>query len=298
MKFELLDPRPVGKEANDKVLSQDCLGIEVTIPALAKGCTLGNIDPQHSGSDITTAAIEAVVHCSLPPVDATLVTVRADLDSVGAMAVLTMRAQGIELSEEIKARIGVIADFDKFSNSGWTGPKEVPSRNNPWPDAREKSLSAMNLAVMDFKSTLSDRVALMQDWLQSGSQPEKYVSLAEAARESMISALEKGEISYEINDGIAVVHSAHMAGTTIGYCLSPIVMLQNPKFRFQGGEPHVKFTICQLQAGLVDLMKVKEELSSLEAGWGGSPTIIGSPQGVSSLLSLEQVMEVVIRNKK
>ena len=40
------------------------------------------------------------------------------------------------------------------------------------------------------------------------------------------------------------------------------------------------------------------ELAALEPGWGGSPTIGGSPQGVSSLLTTEQVVEVVARHLK
>jgi hypothetical protein len=46
----------------------------------------------------------------------------------------------------------------------------------------------------------------------------------------------------------------------------------------------------------VDLPAVRDELASLEAGWGGSPTIIGSPQGVDSNLPLETVVAIVAKH--
>jgi len=75
--------------------------------------------------------------------------------------------------------------------------------------------------------------------------------------------------------------------------LAPIVIAFNPAFRFQGGEPTRKFTVAQYKLGYVNLREVLRDLSELEPGWGGSPTIGGSPQGVSSKLSLEEVVEVV-----
>jgi hypothetical protein len=60
----------------------------------------------------------------------------------------------------------------------------------------------------------------------------------------------------------------------------------------------VKDTIAQAELGWVDLPAVQAELAALEPGWGGSPTIIGSPQGVSSSLTLEQVTDVIARHLK
>lgn len=298
MKFALLDPRPVGKETNEQLLSENnCLGIEVTIPYLAAGCKLGNIDPQHSNKNSQLSAIEVAVNCELPPENATLVTVRADLDSVGSMALIKMRSERQEISFETLSRVQEIADFDKFSNGGWPGVRPIPSLKNPWPNARENSLSAINQAVMDFKVSLEQRVALIETWLLTGQEPVNYRELADKARSSMISALEAGQITYELNGDVAVVTSTHMAGTAIGYCLSPVIVVYNPEFRFQGGEPHKKFTIAQFTPGHVDLKKSLEEISGLETGWGGSPTIIGSPQGVSSTLSLETVVEIVEKHK-
>jgi hypothetical protein len=67
-------------------------------------------------------------------------------------------------------------------------------------------------------------------------------------------------------------------------------------FRFRDGRPHRKFTVCQFSEGHVDLRGVKADLDAIERGWGGSPTIIGSPQGVGSQLSIELVLDVVERH--
>jgi hypothetical protein len=72
-----------------------------------------------------------------------------------------------------------------------------------------------------------------------------------------------------------------------------VVIALNPEFRFGQGDPHAKFTICQFTPGFVDLKGALVELNELEKGWGGSPTIGGSPQGVTSELTMDQVVKVV-----
>ena len=79
----------------------------------------------------------------------------------------------------------------------------------------------------------------------------------------------------------------------IGYSQAPIVVAINPEFRFQGGEPHRKITICQYQDGYINLKKVVENLNLIEPGWGGSATICGSPQGKASIVSESQLWEGV-----
>ncbi len=41
------DLSPEGEEKNAVLLGPQTLGIEITDPALAKRCGLGNVDPQH-----------------------------------------------------------------------------------------------------------------------------------------------------------------------------------------------------------------------------------------------------------
>ncbi len=157
---------------------------------------------------------------------------------------------------------------------------------------------------------------MMERWLLTGQEPAGYRQKVEAERLDMISALEKGEIKYQmigrtsvtgdqdeqyffdIAPSVTVVESTHRAATMIGYALAPVVVALNPAFRIQGGEPHQKFTVCQYKTGYVDLKGALAELQAMEPGWGGSPTIIGSPQGASSALTTDQVVGVVKKHFK
>ena len=330
--FTTLDPRniPAATEANDKVFGLGPVyGIEVTVPALAARC-VENIDPQHTGGNANRAAIEEAYSLLLagkaPPKNAVLATVRADLDSVGAMAVLgfpTPEEMGVGMESDpykqncpmcswdhygycngLEARIDDIAASDKFARGGYAGPKPLPTRKNPWDEKTasaesSRPLAAIAAAVMDFKIPLADRVATMADWLLNGTEPSKYREAVEKERMDFIRALEAGEIQHEVRaDGkVAVVESTHRAATSVGYSLAPVVVALNPAFKLGGGEAHRKFTVCAFEAGkFADIKSALAELASLEPGWGGSPTIGGSPQGVSSTLTIDQVVEVVAKH--
>jgi len=299
--FLTLDPRPAGKERNEEIFrTVRVYGIEVTVPALAERC-VANLDPQHTGGDANRAAIEEALTAELPPAGIVLATIRADLDSVGAMAIFSLRLRGENL-EPAKERICLVAESDKFARGGWPGRRALPTRDNPWPEQvsaeSSRPLAAIAAAVSDFRVPLEERVALMERWLLTGEEPAEYREKVERERAEMISALESGVIKVREAAGgrIAVVESIHRAATSVGYCIAPVVVALNPEFRFQGGEPIRKFTVCQFEAGYVDLKSVFAELSELEPGWGGSPTIGGSPQGVNSRLAINQVVEVVERH--
>jgi hypothetical protein len=318
MQYAMLDPRPTAEatEANNKVLGAHTLGIEVTIPALAAQCGLGNIDPQHSqatGADPDSSAIEDALEFyegenarNLPDDETILVTVRADLDSVGAMAIIDLLQRGWHSSDLTWLRIGEVAKADRFARGGYPGPHALPSMANPWPEvgasaADSRTLAAITSAVADFRKPLADRVALMEHWLLTGEEPAEYRSQVERERSDMIAALENGTINYAVraNGHIAVVESTHRAATMVGYALAPVVVALNPTFRQGPSDPYKKFTICAFEAGkFADIKAALAELATLEAGWGGSPTIGGSPQGISSQLSLDQVVEVVSRHLK
>lgn len=298
--FATIDPRniPAATEANDKLFANPVYGIEVTVPALAKRC-IGNLDPQHSGGDANRAAIEDALTAELPVEGTTLATVRADLDAVGSMAIFNIRIKGESL-ESAMERIGKVATSDKFARGGYTGPKPLPTRDNPWNEETataesSRELAAIAAAVMDFKVPLADRVSTMERWLLTGEEPQQYRTQVEKERLDMITALESGAIKHETTSSgrIAVVESTHRAATSVGYSLAPVVVALNPSFRQGPGDPYKKFTICAFEAKFADIKSALAELATLEAGWGGSPTIGGSPQGVSSQLTTEQVVAVV-----
>lgn len=327
-KFAILDPRstPEAKATNNKIFTSDPVwGIEVSVPGLAERC-IENIDPQHSMGNVNLAAIEEVWQMpedELPPLGVMLATVRADLDSVGAMALIVIRRKmdWTKILFSTRDRINEVALADKFSRGVWSGPKPLPTRDNPWPEGESaessQPLAAIAAAVADFKVPLEQRVAFMEEWLLTGKEPGQYRPQVEKERMDLVAALESGQIvveyrhiwdlpegwedvsapdpSYHIGV-IAVVETSHRAATMVGYALAPVVVAKNPKFRFAGGPEHVKFTVCQHEFGHCDLKGALTKLQKLEDGWGGSPTIIGSPQGVGSKLTLDQVTELVGRH--
>lgn len=307
--FAILDPRPIpaAQAANDKIFTEAAvgvMGIEVTVPALATLCTLGNIDPQHSGGNADLAAIEVALEAEIPPEGTTLVTVRVDLDSVGAMVIFSLRSEGVDLSPATE-RIEFIATSDKFARGGWPGVRSLPTKEALFTDdtasaETDTRLAPIASAVSDFKIPLADRVESLKKWLMTGEEPVGYREKFVAERQALAKAIADGMIDVKsIAEGkIARVISTHRAATSIGYCLAPVVVALNPEFRFQGSEPHKKFTICQFKAEYVDLKAALTELSEFESGWGGSPTIGGSPQGVSSALTIDQVVEVVVKHLK
>lgn len=305
-KFAILDPRNIStaQEANDKIFSTGpVVGIEVTIPALAARCA-SNIDPQHSEGNHELAAIEVAVTGEIPPAGSVLATVRADLDSIGAMAVFSLRAERINITPATD-RISLIATSDKFARGGWTGPKSLPTAEHLYDDSTasadsDSRLAPIAAAISDFKIPLSERVETLKKWLLASEEPAGYRERWIIERQALAQAIADGTIDAKVvaNGKIARVISTHRAATSIGYCLAPVVVALNPTFSFQGSPAHAKFTICQFTPGYIDLAAVKDELAAFEPGWGGSPTIIGSPQGVSSTLTIDQVVKVVARHYK
>jgi len=372
--YALLDPRPTdaARAANDAVFGcghacdyhsgtgyepgcGDCaasfprvVGIEVTVPALAARCAT-NIDPQHwpftATPEADVAAIDVCLCCEIPPDGATLVTVRPDLDSIGAMAVFELRRSGrLTLDPVICAdgwgddgymrhldggdagalmrRLEAVSAADRFARAPWPGPRPLPSVEDRWPseqagasDTRE--LAAIAALVSDPARSVESRVLAMADWLVSGDcvgVPLKvYEYRVESERNELISALDYTDIyapgtvmsafeygweglSAEISLPCAVVWSTHRAATRLGYCLAPVVVAENPEFRLGNGPEHRKITICAWDASHCDIRAALTELAALEPGWGGSSTIGGSPQGVSTGLSIGQIVEIVARH--
>lgn len=336
-RFAILDPRaiPAATEANEKIFSADCgvclhssgeldrqvchecggtgrvplkvLGIEVTVPALAVRCLLGNIDPQHDGSGSSLAAIEAAMTCEVPPEGATLATVRPDMDAFGAMAVIAMRADGTfqTLCEdqnsqyELDCRVSYIAAADKARTDVWA-PRDL-SVVAVEEAAKAAPLAAVAAAVSDFKVPPMERVAMVREWLLTGEEPAGYRDRYIANQLEAARAYESGAATVEVRGGgIAVVTSTHRAATVVGYAHAPVVVAVNSEFKGNDGKlpSHTKYTVCQYATGYADLAAALAELRALEPGWGGSPALVGSTQGESSPLSLGQVVEVVARHLK
>lgn len=292
-----LDPRrtPQAEEHNNRVLAGPVLGIEVTIPDLAARCSLGNIDPQHlgGGGDTSRAAIDAALTWPLPPTGVTLATVRPDADSIGAMAILTIRREhggDWQAPAGTLDRCAAIARADKEAQGPWPGLRPIGR-----PEDLLRETTALEGMCMDHTLALEERVARMRGWLLSG-EFEGIAGYQERALVEARAAL--ADLDVQVRDGIAVVVGTHRLAMSIGYRCAPVVVATNPAFRWQGGEPHVKHTVARWSSSAVavDWAGMLDALQGVEPGWGGSASIVGSPQGIASRLTTDQVVEIVARH--
>lgn len=296
LSFFQLDPRPQGAESNEAILASvtgSIIGVEVTIPALASQCLL-NFDHHDSKSTAETlSACEQMLEWVTAKdgnlgeyVDASLVTVRPDADSVTAMAVFMTAVSGGISNPSVVSEVG---QFDRLG----------PSAGTP-----SVLVSAIARKAADFKIPLEGRVKWISEILTGDGKEEEIAELVSAhdreltdARKASVVEVHQGGVS------IATVVSTHRFATTLGYESAPIVVAMNPEMPMDPKDLSKgvcrKFTVCRYDSHVpCDLPAALAELQAMESGWGGRGDIFGSPQGVSSELTLVQVLDVVKRHVK
>ena len=295
------DPRPQGAAVNEAIFASGygVLGVEVTIPALAARCRQGNID-HHGVADTseTPSACEQALGFGIPydwscdqdggprPTEwplPVLATVRADADSVTAMAVIENRLSDRPIDRDLVSAVG---RFDRLG----------PSVGKP-----EARVSAIARKSADFKLTLEERVSWVADLLAGADKSSEIATLVASHDAELETARQASELTLHANGRIACVVSTHRFATTLGYESAPVVVACNPcmpvDFKDVSKGTCKKFTVCRYDSHVkCNLPAVLAEFQKLEPGWGGRGDIFGSPQGVSSVLTLEQVLEVVIRH--
>lgn len=308
LSFALLDPRPAAADDNAALLrgSAQAYLYEVTAPHLVTMCedmvaACEHFDPQHTGGDPHTAAIEAAATGPYPAFCITrCLGMRPDLDTIGAMAVTQQRTQmgeyGIfRLPPDHMARVKQIAEMDKEAARPWPGPRPL-SR----PEDLLGPLSALSALAMDHRLPLEERIYQVAHWIQSGRTAAPLDEYQAAVEAEARAALEN--LRVEMVDGVAVVTGTHRFAFHVGYRFAPIVVAINPEFRWQGGEPHLKYTVARWNSGtlaemdwpgMVGALNVADPAVTPKARWDGSTSIVGSPQGVGSQVARGQVVEVV-----
>lgn len=298
--YGLLKPiREDGAEArNAPVLARDCYGIEVTEPELAARCALGNLDPQHLGMRSDLSAIEAALDAPLPARKVTLVTIRPDADAYGAMAVLSLRAERTVLTSEARHRIASIGKADKFDLGQWPGSRPLPQTVDdidevgPSPDG----IGALHIGLALPSTSIDEGVRSTMHWILTGEAPTAWLGLASQAATVLFSALSSGAVTVRkaIRGQIAVVEGVAPGSLRVGYRLAPIVIAVDFRQNNQVRLPHRKMTIAQFDSSWVDLREVARVLSADEPGWGGSSTIVGSPQGIGSRLPINKLVVALL----
>jgi|WetSurMetagenome_2_1015567.scaffolds.fasta_scaffold03146_14 hypothetical protein len=279
-RFDTLDPRnpvrvPEAAEANNRVFARGPVyGIEVTIPALADRC-FGNLDPQHTDG-LNVSACKAALTCQLPAFGATLATNRLDADSLAAMAVLWCRAAGNQIDVEIIDAI----------DSGDCAPR------GPWVRDYQPHWMFADMSAManDRSLTITDKVMRIADVLIGTGDPLPTAVPAD------LSGLDV-DTAYS---GFVVIYDRKGDGrgaNGLGYQHAPVVITCNPRFRYNGGQPHLKFGVARWNDRYPMCWNdMIAEFRTIEPGWGGTSSIIGSTQGEASTMTLDQVIEIVKRH--
>lgn len=286
--FFQLDPRPVGAESNEKFFSEhsDVLGIEVTLPAYASKCNLGNLD--HHGPDDTAETPSACMQAfwmNFATQITAMVTVRPDADSITAMAVIVNKMEGHLVDESL------VKEIDAFDRLG-PAVGEVSS-----------VVTAIARKACDFRLSLDERVRWVSEILAGDGKEEEVAELV-SARAAEIKAAREASFLSVVDDGrMATIISTHRFATNLGYENATVVVAQNPEmpvdFRDPSKGTYRKYTICRYDSHVqCDLPAALKELQKLEEGWGGRGDIFGSPQGVSSKLTFSEVVEIVSRHLK
>lgn len=278
-------------------LGPDVLGIEVTDAALAARCGLGNIDPQHGGGASRLAAIDMAWDWPLPPPGSRLVTIKADSDAVGAMAVLRLRQQSAVLTAQMRARGALISRWDRFDHGDWRTwhrhhpplphPATLADLGGPPPD-----IAALRALAGDRALPLADRVAYMARWLVDGDLPMDARERARDYTDNLLARWNSGEISITRCADRRVAQltaDGAVGGLFLGYRFAPVVVAQTM------GCPR-RVTIGQFETGWADLPRLCAKLSALEPGWGGSATLIASPQQRDCRLDVATILPMLHMN--
>ena len=262
--------------ANLRAFQPETLGIEVTVPALAARCGLGNIDPQHHPDGGATAAIEEALAWPLPPAGSNLVTIRPDADAAGAMAVLGLRGAGHALSPVSLCRIAAIARHDRFDRGPWPGPRPLPPAIGELAaQFAAHGCSGLISALAAQRHDLDACVAVARRWILTGRPGSAVPARAAAAILLRALAEERLRIAPANAGRVAVATGAVPGALTLAYRRAPVVL--GIELDPEAGAR--RMVVAQWSEGHVDLRRVLKMVVAREPGWGGSPTIIGSPQG-------------------
>ncbi len=277
-----------------KAQGKTIIGLEMTVPALAEICDK-NIDPQHTEQKVTQSCVREVSKNAevllgeYKGKDIVFCTNRVDVDSVAAFVMANRFLEGKDV--EYNQNIADINRHDTFQGSKWAGPKPIEQAFDP-----ENKTGALASSIKVFMVTPKN-IADVEKFIDTGMVDETTMNTYRNTQQRVIDKVNSGEIEVSVKNGIAHVKTTEPCATQVGYSFAPVVIAENPEMKMgPQGVPFRKVSICQHEAGYVNLGAVKTVLAEKENGWGGSPTFVGSPQGTSSEISVEEVRGLVSRN--
>ncbi len=268
------------------------IGLEVTIPEISRKLTF-NIDPQHAWSNETGITCIEKFRSFLPNFgkmkekELHVFFLKPDLDSISAAAILDIYLENPlwMFQEEIETRISAIAEYDRHGRSrcGFSHKTKIPR--------------GLFMYISGWKNNIYDKISLTKNWLLEGTFKDmsKFNRIADKKFKQSIF---NSKIEIIIPKKIVFIRSPSRGACGIGYKYAPVTIALNPSYRFGIDESRIygkKWIIAQQSDGFIDMSGILEELIGIEPGWGGSPSIIGSPQDKPSKLLKDDIIDIVER---
>jgi hypothetical protein len=220
-----------------------------------------------------------------------LATLRPDADALGAMAVLALRQDSVALGTAVRRRINDITRADNFEHGSWCRwVCAQPPLRRPGTIAEVAGIcpaaTAFKLLCIDQGASFDERVAGMARWLAQGCLAADLIARAQAQHASLTQAWNTGEIIVErtADSRVVTLRSARPDGLRVAYRFAPVVVAEG---QIEGCR---KLTVAQFMPGWIDMRALKAALAAEEPGWGGTGTILGSPQGGACRLPLADVV--------
>lgn len=271
------------EEHNNEWTGSKTLGIEVTRPALAERCGLGNIDPQHV-LDGKSSAIEDSMQFPLPDDDTRLVTIRLDKDAVGAMAVLDLRREGKgeKIDKMLVHWVGVL-DRMRYHDAREKYPELAAMFTGEITDA-------MNVIVKDQRTYLPRKVREIGSIL-CGEMPKGEISRIAALRER--NSTHYSVETFGPNIGFTHAPGKYEEARNWGNPRFAVFVVHDPERHTESGGIQDRWTLVR-QQGKFDRLQFDADINAAEAdargisvdelrqqslAWGGNKNIVSSPQG-------------------
>ncbi|HPC30987.1 MAG TPA: hypothetical protein PK119_00780 [Candidatus Paceibacterota bacterium] len=274
------------------------IGIEITTPGF-EGINLDH----HKDNDTpeTPSAIEQALEFDLSKVsEGKMATVRQDLDSLGAMAVLMLRKENKNFDENLAKAIGIL---DRLGPKVFKeqGQELLKIEDKDWTEANQK-LRAAYYKVFEERKPIEENLLFVKKLLTNEVEDKEIEELYLKDKESLEEARKNSKIELFADNTIAFIEGTHKRAMEIGYENADIIVAYNPKFDWGNGIITPKFTIARRDNNVdFDIKKLLERLKKIDPKWGGQQNIIGSPIGKDPLLTPEQIKnymeEVMLEDK-
>ena len=269
------------------------IGLEITLKELSNKLTI-NIDPQHTWKKNNKITCLEKFKNLLPSVsknisdkDLHFFFLKPDLDSISAAAIFDIYLDNPIwiFQEKILERINAIADYDRHG-------RDVDLNNN---SSNIKIPRGLFMYVSGWQNNIYDKVNLTKTWIMDGTFKyiNKFNKIVDKKNKQF---LFNSKIEIIIPKKVVLIKSINRGACGLGYKYAPITIALNPSYRFGINKSRIygkKWIIAQKNDGYLDMLGVLNNLQTLELNWGGSPTIIGSPQDKPSKVTKDEIVEIV-----